>query len=128
MWHRTLKMEVCFALPLMLRLCFSASVLLGPCPRSHTPECALPRSPFRSHTLSFKMVLAHFAARCRRRASICVCMSSVVVTLKFVELFCFDRTVTAQNLLLTKNICTTFFFFHSFSIFKKRHYLLQLNI
>ena len=44
---------------------------------------------------------------------------SVVVTLKFVELFCFDRTVTSQNLLLTKNICTTIFFFHSFSIFKE---------
>ena len=112
----------------MLCLCFSASLPLGPCPSSHTPECAVPRSPFRSHTLSFKMVLAHFAARCCLQASICVCTSSVVVTLKFVELFCFDRTVTSQNLLLTKNICTTIFFFHSFSIFKKRHYILQLNI
>lgn len=45
----------------------------------------------------------------------CVCISSVVVTLKFVELFCFDKTVTYQNLLLTKNICRTFF--SSFSLF-----------
>ena len=103
------KWEFCSAFTLTLCLCFSASVLLGPCPNSHTPECVLPRSPFRSYGLSFKMRLAHLTARLCRQASICVCISSVVVTLKFVELFCFDRTVTSRNLLLTKNICTTFF-------------------
>lgn len=54
----------------------------------------------------------------------CVCISSVVVTLKFVELFCFDRTVTYQKLLLTKNICRTFFSFFMFKE-KLRHWFVM---
>lgn len=50
------KWEFCSAFTLTLCLCFSVSVPLGPCPNSHTPECALPRSPFRSYGLSFKML------------------------------------------------------------------------
>lgn len=104
-----LSTEVLSALSLMLCLHVSAGSLLGPCPNRHTPECDVPRFPVGSYCLSFQMFLAHSMQGSVGKAPKCVYTSSVVVTLGFVELFCFDRTVTSQNLLLTKNICRTFF-------------------
>lgn len=65
------------------------------------PPCAAPLSVLRNDPGTF------FSAEPRREAPKCAYIASVVVTLKCVELFCFDRTVTSQNLLLTESICGT---------------------
>lgn len=105
----TRNLKFCYSLSLMLCLYFSVGFLLGPCLNYHTHKCEQPTSLSHLIDCSLKCFWHISLQGSVDKTRECVYKYSVVVTLKFAELLCFDKTVTSQNLLLPKNISRILF-------------------